>query len=83
MVNEKRLIDANAIQYRTIGCGGWGMPEQVVSDYEIDKMHTVDAVEVVRCKDCHNCTKSKWCNLLMMDVKDEWFCSHGERNDND
>ena len=38
-----------------------------------------DVIRVVRCKDCHNFTKSKWCNLLMMDVKDDGFCSYGER----
>ena len=47
MANEKRLIDANAIKYRTIGCGGWGRPEEVVDKYDIEKMPTVDAVEVV------------------------------------
>ena len=46
MANEKRLIDANAIKYRTIGCGGWGRPEEVVDKYDIEKMPTVDAVEV-------------------------------------
>ena len=39
------------------------------------------AVPVVRCKDCCNCTKSKWCNLLMMNVKDDWYCSNGKRVD--
>ena len=33
----------------------------------------------VRCKECHNCTKSMWCNLLMMDVEANNFCSYGER----
>jgi hypothetical protein len=47
MANEKRLIDANAIKYRTIGCGGWGQPEEVADKYDIDQMPTVDAVEVV------------------------------------
>lgn len=44
----KRLIDANKIKYRTISYGGWGMPEEVADKYDIDKMPTVDAVEVVR-----------------------------------
>ena len=44
MTNEKRLIDANVIKYRTIGCGGWGRPEEVVDKYDIEKMPTVDAV---------------------------------------
>lgn len=52
-------------------------PTEVVADYLLDN----DVVPVVRCKDCHNCTKSKWCNLLMMDVKDDMFCSNGKRKD--
>ena len=36
-------------------------------------------VEVVHCRDCSNCTKSNWCNLLMMNVKGDWFCSHGRK----
>ena len=47
MENEKRLIDANAIKYRTISHGGWGQPEEVADKYEIYKQPTVDAVEVV------------------------------------
>ena len=47
MATEKRLIDANAIKYSTISHGGWGQPEKIVHDYEINRMPTVDAVEVV------------------------------------
>nr|DAO19872.1 MAG TPA: hypothetical protein [Caudoviricetes sp.] len=56
---------------------------------ELQDMLTVDAVEVVRCKDC------KWyahdgdydfCDnytSLMDHVGDETFCSYGERRDDD
>lgn len=44
---EQRPIDANKIKYGTVGAGGWKQPENVVSDYEIEKIPTVDAVEVV------------------------------------
>ena len=44
---QQRLINANKIKCRTVGAGGWNQPENVVSDYEIEKMPTVDAVEVV------------------------------------
>lgn len=37
----------------------------------------------VRCAECHNFTKSMWCNLLMMNVKAEWFCSQGKRIENE
>ena len=77
---NKRLIDANALELE------WLEPKcrtQTRRDF-VAMLHyapTVDAVEVVRCKDCHNCTKSMWCNLLMMDVKGEWFCCHGKRRE--
>lgn len=45
----------------------------------LKQTQTVDAVEVVRCVRCANRTNSKWCNLKMMDVKDNWFRSHGAK----
>ena len=44
-----RLIDADAIKYDTIGCGGWGLPEEVVSEYRISKIPAIDAV-ILPCK---------------------------------
>ena len=34
----------------------------------------------VRCKACRQC-KSNWCMLLDMDVKDDDFCSYGEKKE--
>ena len=50
---------------------------------------TIDAVPVVRCKDCkHGKTwKNAWgiegfkCDLLCVDLSPEAFCSYGERKD--
>ena len=46
---EKRLIDANEIKYTLQReAGGWGgEPQYIVSKEEIDKIPTVDSVEVV------------------------------------
>lgn len=87
---EQRLIDANKIKYRTVGAGGWNQPENVVSDYEIEKIPTVDAVPVVRCKYCKlwyepegvclkiysdgNVSPYAW-----QDRKPDDFCSYGEK----
>lgn len=88
---EQRLIDANKIKYRTIGAGGWNRPENVVSDYEIEKMPTVDAVPVVRCKDCKHYDNSEgiqWCKLNSKfypggfdwhSFPEDGFCYYGER----
>ena len=46
----------------------------------LDAMPTVDAVPVVRCKDCKH-YDGKWCLLLDMVNSDmgDWFCAYGER----
>ena len=45
-----RLIDANAIKYTEYrGGGGRDYPENIVTEYEIDRMPTVDAV-ILPCK---------------------------------
>ena len=58
----------------------------VVSDFE--KLPAVDAVEVVRCKDCVNnpriSTKTKgmvWCRKFRSEVRPNDFCSYGERRE--
>ena len=58
----------------------------------LNTLPTVDAVEVVRCKDCrflemhsYRCDPdNKWpcCKILKRKVKENDFCSHGERKDN-
>ena len=57
MAPEKRLIDANNIQYhKTTECHGHGLffTEQIAYKEEIERIPAVDAVEVVRCKDCEH-----------------------------
>lgn len=55
MANEKRLIDANAFLKDILTAGiGKTIIEYSESDigYMIRKRPTIDAVEVVRCRDC-------------------------------
>lgn len=60
MANEKRLIDANALKRWTCEWCNKTRPEEPCepSDCAVmlfyDGQPTVDAVEVVRCKDCKN-----------------------------
>jgi hypothetical protein len=45
---------------------------------------TVDAVEVVRCKDCkHYGTSGCAMDAFSFDVTEESFCSYGERRENE
>ena len=82
---KKRLIDASAIKYHTHReCGGHGIFYDVTTALkeDIDALPTVDAVEVVRCKDCkwwidQKCTNINGTNCLVLNG--DWFCCAGER----
>lgn len=85
MENEQRLIDANKIKYKEYRSGGGrDYPENIVTEYEIAKMPTVDAVEVVRCKDCklRNTRGCPYMNFNSSARDDLDFCSDGERKEN-
>ena len=85
--DKKRLIDANALRTQFddippfIGMTG-GCVQQC-----IDKAPTVDAVEVVRCKDCERTEESMhsgcvWCIEHSKTMLENDFCSYGERKNN-
>ena len=78
-----RLIDAysakEALEYTLVGDTA-SMAERV-----IDRQPTVDAVPVVRCRECkyhHDCG-THFCDALGMDCPDdsEFFCSYGKRKE--
>lgn len=89
MATEKRLIDANALESKMCGlCDEFGTDHLFIDAivYEIGTAPTVDAVEVVRCKDCARykkgyCTirKDSWGAALLVGEHD--FCSDGERKE--
>ena len=100
MATEKRLIDANALKesvmkeirhYWNEGEGGYYLAEDVIPD--IDLAPTVDAVEVVRCKDCKHFIQGEPydpCECMKWKVKwgavyttPDGYCHKGERKDND
>lgn len=87
MVNEKRLIDANALIKEACADGAYGY----VDAFQIANAPTIDAVEVVRCR---NCKYGDWDSepddaMVCMRTKDGFwrsgndFCSYGERKDGD
>ena len=69
----ERLIDANALlenlkktsRYFTV-------------KFDIEEAPTVDAVEVVRCKDCKHRYEDSWCEYV---DDDNFYCARGERKD--
>ena len=96
MASEKRLIDANAMKHKICEtCNSLCSdepcePSECYSMEYIDKLPTVDAVEVVRCKDCKYFYRHTqidtdrgdcWCygfgSLRVKHIDD--YCSSGER----
>ena len=45
----------------------------------LDDSPTVDAVPVVRCKDCNHRFKDSWCEYA--DDDDNFYCARGERKE--
>ena len=96
MANEKRLIDADLLRSHFLGYvrtpphfhyGDW--QNMCINGSEIDEVietaPTVDAVEVVRCKDCKHWTMG-YCNHFAYydyepTTNEDDFCSYGERRE--
>ena len=83
-----RLIDADAVkfnfQYGYYDNGVLLVPYRDAKKM-IEAAKTVDAVPVVRCRECkhhHDCG-TRFCDALGMDCPDdsEFFCSYGERKE--
>ena len=87
MATEKRLIDANELRehkftqpVQSFYSMGWNSAIDAIMENE----PTVDAVEVVRCKDCrHYYPDTLSCRNLICCANwyPEDFCSYGERKD--
>ena len=86
-----RLIDANKLRKDVLdlpNCyNGFSdtYDKAMIIDL-IDEQPTVDAIEVVRCKDCQYLEPAlnsdwSWCYYFDSKVRGDDFCSHGERRD--
>ena len=77
-----RLIDVDSIPWLVEGVGE--IP--VITKEEIDQMPTVDAAQVIRCKDCeHWIRKYHYCEIIsdtFIDWNADDYCSRAERKDN-
>ena len=86
VLNEKRLIDANKLIKEANEDGAYGYAENF-----INAAPTVDAVEVVRCRECkHRGTddcifhiKGEPADEELLLKLDNDFCSYGERKEGD
>ena len=83
-----RLIDADEIPFAETTLVHTGEKIVWIGKHSIDAMPTVDAVQVVRCRDCKNNpdlkTRTKnmlWCRKWQKEVRKTDFCSYGERKE--
>ena len=81
-----RLIDADKLERQEFD--GEDACFAYVDAEDIDNAPTVDAVPVVRCKECKwdrpdTLLDKHWCSRLLgsMEVRENDFCSYGERKD--
>lgn len=54
-------------------------PEEVLPKDAVDEQPTIDAVEVVRCRDCKHRHSDSWCEYV--DYDDNFYCARGERRE--
>ncbi len=85
MENEKRLIDANELidrlNHTTTVAYPNLFPGLLAAAEIVDDAPTVDAVEVVRCKDC-KWRNTRACPYMLFNAvarTDKDYCSDGER----
>ena len=87
MATGKRLISIDEALEATHKEVFWTESEKAAVRSFLAKLPGVDAVEVVRCKDCRYCMKDShglWCfNDYEHNLQPNDFCSYGERKDND
>ena len=75
--SEKRLIDYDKLYLSVMDAGLSSCDEDTIFDLMDDS--AVDAVEVVRCKDCKHRYSDSWCEYV--DDDDNFYCARGERKE--
>ena len=94
METEKRLIDANALSIQVMDASYWDNQDEDVIWNLVQDAPTVDAVCVVRCKDCkhfyHSISSDRDGRCVQFGTYDTDpsvyltdFCSYGERRTNE
>lgn len=93
--NVRNLFDAEFKETRKLILAGETHLDNLAegfaeADRVIWQMPTVDAVPVVRCKDClfresgeNECESWEWCKALHREMPPHAFCSLGDRKDDD
>lgn len=78
---EQRLIDANEMMMRVNGHGTnkYGVLHDVDIRAFINEQPTVDAVQVVRCRECIHQMTCGFVSGRPYKYRADWFCADGER----
>ena len=82
-----RLIDADAkivAQLYDDEHENWILKEMTVADYlsfSDTSIPYIDAVPVVRCRDCKHYEGRHWCGLNKTNFDPDKFCGYGERKE--
>ena len=79
MENEKRMIDYDKMYLSVMDAALSSCDDDTI--FDIMDASVVDAVEVVRCKDCKHRYSDSWCEYV--DDDDNFYCARGERKDGD
>lgn len=79
-----RPIDADALMYEANSDGAYGY----VDAKQISEAPTIDAVEVVRCRECKHMipqSHTRYCTVwnAVNGMGDDGFCNYGERKEGD
>lgn len=93
-----RLINATKLKNEIMECAAMKrclneFEVGLITAYEsaidyIDEQPTIDAVPVIRCKDCKhseefiNDCDGRYCNELQTSVSNDYYCAYGESKDN-
>lgn len=77
-----RPIDADALMYEANSDGAYGY----VDAKQISEAPTIDAVEVVRCRECKHMipqSHTRYCTVwnAVNGMGDDGFCNYGERKE--
>ena len=81
-----RLIDADKLgltDFEIFMCDGDYKEALKLLLSKIGNAPTVDAVPVVRCRDCVNFEIGDWCVTTGVRTAEDGYCSYGERRDED
>jgi hypothetical protein len=77
-------LDALKAEFERLGLGEHSLIERLFADgvyAVIENAPTIDAVPVCRCKDCKRMNDVQFCVAWEGFVREDDFCSYGERKD--